>query len=230
MKITSRLLFFALVCSLAIIGLTILNLDNSIEKKLESAILDGYPGTTKADVELEINWLQDEIQGNIASLRINIDNWSHENLQINNFQGNFSNVQINWLQLFRKKQIIVEKVGEGNILAVIDESNLNKVINRYYQGLTVKLEDNGMNVNLTINILGYKIRTIVHGILIPGTGSALYFVPEKIDIGKYELSENIRQDLLKKMKIPLSLEKIPFTFQVTTVKIMQNKIIIEGKV
>ena len=230
MKIRSGLLVFTLVCSLAIIGLTILKLDNSIERQLELAILDGYPGTTKADVDLKINWLKDGVQGNIASLTVKIYDWRHESLQINIFQGDFINVQINWLQLFRKKQIIVEKIGQGNILAAIDETNLNKMINRYYRGLSINLEENGMKVNLNVKILDYTIRAIVHGTLIPGTGPALYFVPEKIDIGKYELSENIRQDLFKKMKIPLSLEKIPFTFQVTTVKIMQNKIIIEGKV
>ncbi|KJS88744.1 MAG: hypothetical protein JM58_00415 [Peptococcaceae bacterium BICA1-8] len=230
MKITYRLLVFALVCSVVITGLIILQLDNSIESQFESAIMQGYPGTTKADVKLKINWLQDGIQGNIANLTIDINDWRHGSLQINNFYGDFSNVQINWLQLFRKKQIVVEKIGKGNILAVIDESNLNKMINRYYQGLTVKLEDNEVNVNLNLKILSYTIRAIVHGTLIPGTGPELYFVPGKIDIGKYELSENIRQDLLERMKIPLSLEKIPFTFHVTTVKIMQNKIIIEGKV
>ena len=110
MKITYRLLVFALVCSVVITGLIILQLDNSIESQFESAIMQGYPGTTKADVKLKINWLQDGIQGNIANLTIDINDWRHKSLQINNFHGDFSNVQINWLQLFRKKQIVVEKL------------------------------------------------------------------------------------------------------------------------
>jgi len=226
----TRLLIFTLVCSLVFIGLAVILLENRIEEELEKAILLGYPGTEEVDIQVEINWLKGGLKGNIANFEINIDNWRHGSLKINNFQGHFENIKINWLDLYRKKHLVVEKIEHGKILAALDENNLNKVLSRYYQGLTANLEQDRLKINCKISILGYDFTVTTHGRLMPGQGPAVYFVPEQLDIGNYHVPESIQQDLLKKLKIPLSLEKTPFTFQVTTVKIMQDKIIIEGKV
>lgn len=226
----SKKLIIALVFSLVIIGLVVNVLEYRIEDGIERAIFAGYPGTANVDVEASINWFKGGIKGNIESFKIDIENWRHKNWQINNFQGNFKNVKVNWWQLFQKRQFVVEKIQQGEIQLIVNENNLNEALGHYYQGLTAKLSENNIIIHIEINILGYDLTAAVQGHLIPGKGLSLYFVPDKMDIAKYQIPEGIRNELLQNFKIPLSLEKTPFTFQVTTVKIMQDKIIINGKV
>ncbi|NLT94022.1 MAG: DUF2993 domain-containing protein [Clostridia bacterium] len=230
MKIMSKFLIFALIFSLVIIGLVSYYLEKSINKEVEKAILQGYRGTSSVQAQLKINWFKGGLKGNIESFKITIDDWTHNNWKINNFEGHFKNVKINWGQLYSKKRLVIEKIEQGNIKMVIDENNLNDALSHYYRGFTVKLNEKGISINLRINLLGYEFATSVHGQLKPGRGAEIYFVPEKIDIAQSSIPESFRKELLQKVKIPLSLEKTPFTFQVTTVKIMQDKIIITGKV
>lgn len=230
MRLILRLLIFALLFSLVIIGLGQYYLELLTCNEIKRAILAGYPGTSDVEVELNINWLQGGLKGNIDSLKINIDNWSHDKWVVNNFQGHFRDIKINRWQLYYKRQLVIEKIGQGNVELIINENNLNRALSHYYRGLQARLNDERISIDIQINILGYELTTSVHGQLKPGQGAELYFVPEKIDIANYLMPESIRKELLQKLKIPLSIEKTPFTFQVTTVKIMQDKIIIKGKV
>lgn len=230
MGIMWRFLSITVFFLLVITGMVFLGLENSIEKELEQAIIAGYPGTGNVEVKLTIDWLKGGLKGNIARFNVHIANWRHKNWYINNFYGDFTDVKINWLQLYRKKQLVIEKLGQGDIEAVMDENNLNKVLNKYHQGLTIELTENKVNIKLKVQILGYSFMAAAKGQLLPGQGPEIYFVPDKVDIGKYQVPESIQKELLKKLKIPLALEKTPFTFQVTTVKILQDKIIIQGKV
>lgn len=226
----SRFLIFSLVCVLVIAGIVYGGLESFVEQKVEEAILQGYPGTEQVEVKLKISWLKKGLEGRIESFKININNWNLYNWQINKFQGDFTGVKINLFNLFKKKTLVVEKIGSGKIQANIDNENLQKGIKNYYPGFDVQIVDQQLKIDLVLNIFGKNLEASSYGDLIPGKGAAISFRPKTLTIAGYKFSEVLEEKVLKHLKLRLALEKIPFHFQVTTVKIMQDKILIKGKV
>ena len=67
MRLIPKLLIIALLFSLVIIGLGQHYLELLTKDEIKRAILDGYPGTSDVGVELNIDWLQGGLKGNIES-------------------------------------------------------------------------------------------------------------------------------------------------------------------
>lgn len=230
MRIMSKNLFFTLLIVL-IVALIYLGLDNLLAKKITEAIYNGYPGTEKVEVQLKGQKVKEILQGNIEGLTINIKNWAYDNFQISSFRGEFEKIKINLPHLLRKKTIVVEGARKGQIWVAIDEKNINKIAVANYPGIAVTLEEKGeIAVTLNMSVLGREINGLIRGTLVPGEGAILLFKPSQLVIGGLELPPSLKEKILKNINLKLKLGKIPFTFQVTTVKIMQDKILIQGKV
>ncbi|MFZ5942830.1 MAG: LmeA family phospholipid-binding protein [Bacillota bacterium] len=225
-----RFLMFTLIIALVITGLMLYSLDNYLEKEIERAIYAGYPGTHDVQVEVNIKWTKEGLKGQIEKLRLDIVNWSYDNWHINSFKGRLNGVKINWIHLLRKKQLVVEEIAEGTITAEIDSANLNKLIGKHYSGIGIKLEEDQVAIDLTVSILGRKLTGTAYGSLIPAEGPGVVFMPARLLAGGLELNQGLQDKILKNLRFQFLLEKLPFTFQVTTVKIMDNKILIQGKV
>ncbi|MFZ7101326.1 MAG: hypothetical protein ACOWWO_01540 [Peptococcaceae bacterium] len=225
-----KILLVSILSTLVMAGIIFLQGNNYLEKEIERALYSGYPGTEKVEAEIDIAWLKDGFRGNIKELRLSITNWAYNDLEINRFRGEFINTKINLPHLLRKKTIVVEKIAKGNVWLEMDQQNLNKMAAKKYAGIEINLQDNKITIAHKITFWGRDLATTIWGTLVPGQGPGIIFKPGGLILGGLKPAEGMQEKILKNFNLQFQLEKIPFTFQVTTVKIMQNKILIEGKV
>lgn len=228
-KLMLRILTFLSLAFLLFSVISYIVYENYLELKLEDAIIQGYPNTQDVDVKIEAHSPWSALKGQIEYCRLNIAQWDQKNWQIDWFEGEFEGVKINMNHLLIKRTLVIENIEKGAIMATIGEANLRKALKNYYKGIDLKIVEDNLVLTLRLTILGRELKGEARGNLVLNKGE-LVFAPKNIKVNGFNPPRYIEQQVLEKMRIPIPLEEMPFPFAITTVNIMQGKIIIVGKV
>lgn len=203
--------------------------ENYLEAKLEEAIAQGYPGTEKVDVQLEVSFPWQALRGYIDYCQLRVTNWEQKNWQIDWFEGEFKGVKINIRHLIMKRILVIENIERGIMSLTLSETNLQRGLKNYYQDVDLNIVGDKLVLTLKVTIFGRELNAQVGGNLAVHKGG-LVFAPQDLKVAGLNLPNYLEEQMLKKLQIPIPLIELPFSFSLTTVNILQGKIIITGKV
>lgn len=219
--------FFKGICIILFISfllLTYSRMESFTSNWLEDAISQGFSGNKIIKMKVEILGVKKVLKGEIKYLYLEIEDYNMGDFTLKELKGEFWGLRINLLKLLKDKKIVVRNLEKGKINIVLDNDNLSKIVKKRYPGWDIKIIDDKIRVGFTLNVLGKKVLALGEGIIVPAKNKSLEFKLDSLNLGGYSLP------VAYTFPINISLREIPFTFQISTVKIRQGKILIQGKI
>jgi hypothetical protein len=128
-----------------------------------------------------------------------------------------------------KRILVIENIERGIMSLTLSETNLQRGLKNYYQDVDLNIVGDKLVLTLKVTIFGRELNAQVGGNLAVHKGG-LVFAPQDLKVAGLNLPNYLEEQMLKKLQIPIPLIELPFSFSLTTVNILQGKIIITGKV